>query len=195
MKIKNSTSWNDWMLRRMIKWCCSKLEMPLHSIKVCVFRNSRATWGGCARSWKKQITVCVTDKESEFPASCSTHAAGEKFADRIECLVAVTAHELYHIAAHCVSEHRQRTRGYGKGQGSSERVTCAEEMRVLNLFRQDRECLLTEWQIAPLINPKLSLTEKRAVKAKIDLARWTRKLKLAQTKVSKLKRRVKYYQD
>jgi hypothetical protein len=152
MKIKNSTSWQDWMLRRMVSWCCKELEMPVRSVKLAVFRNSRSTWGGCARGWRGQISVCVTRNEAEFPARCDNHKGGEpeSFSDRFECLVAVTAHELYHIAAHCANDHRQRTRNYGRGgYQSSERVTCAQEIRVLKSFRTSREALLAEWNIAP----------------------------------------------
>jgi hypothetical protein len=37
------------------------------------------------------------------------------------------------------------------------------------------------------------LIKQRAEKAAIDLVRWERKLKLARTKVAKLRRKVKYY--
>lgn len=172
--------------------------MPLRACKLAVFRNSRSTWGGCARGWRGQISVCVTENEAEFPARCDSHNNGapESFVDRVECLVAVTAHELYHVAAHAVAEHRQRTRGYGKGRGSSERVTCGQEIRVLRLFREQRATLLPQWQLTPTreMKPQQSITDKRQAKAIADLARWMRKLKLAQTKIFKLKRRVKYYE-
>ena len=169
--------------------------MPIRAVRLAVFRNSRSTWGGCARGWRGQISVCVTTNEAEFPANASTHGNGERFIDRMECLVAVTAHELYHVAAHCVTDHRQRTRGYGMGQGSSERVTCAQEIRVLNLFRQSREPLLAEWNITPerAAKPQITIVDKRKAKAIADLEKWERKLKLAKTKVAKMKRRVKYY--
>src|SRR5690348_2806806 len=178
MKIRNSTDYPDYLLRRMAVWCCQQIGMPSHKLRLAVFRNSRSWWGGCARPWKNQVTVCV-GPASCFPANCSTHEPGEKFHDRTECLVAVTAHEVFHVAAHCVDEHKQRTRGYGKGRGSSERVTCAEEMRVLRLFREQREGLMQQWKIAPTseTRPALSIRDTRARKAINDLARWERKLK------------------
>jgi hypothetical protein len=192
MKLQNTTDWPDWFLRRMVAWCCRQIGMPQRTILGATFRNSRGAWGGAARTWLKRITVCV-GPESRFPASCGTHEPGESFADRLECLVAVTAHEAYHVAAEWADEHRQRTRG--KRHGSSERRTCLEEMRILRLFRANREFLLADWSraIERPAKPKASIQDKRAAKAQADLERWQRKLKLAQTKCRKLKQRVAYY--
>lgn len=194
MKIRNSLDIPDWMLRRMTAWCCAEVGLPARKLKLAVFRNSRSLWGGCARWWKGQISVCISGP-TNFPHSCNSHEEGESFSDRIECLVAVTAHEAYHIAAHVGGE---RTRGYGtrhNRSGSSERTTCLEEMRVLRLFRANREQLLAEWGEAPEVaaRPVIPIQEKRAAKARTDLDRWTRKLRLAQTKVRKLKARAAYY--
>lgn len=194
MKIRNSTNYPDYMLRRMVGWCCQQIGMPVNSIALAVFRNSRSSWGGCARSWRKQISVCVHPSERIWPQSCSTHEPGEVFGSRVECLVAVTAHEAYHIAANLVDTHKQRTRGKGLRYQSSERTTCKEEMRVLRLFRENCVVLLTEWLQPPMTDGEKVITDKRADKAKADLLRWQRKFKLAQTKVRKLKARVAYYE-
>lgn len=69
------------------------------------------------------------------------------------------------------------------------------ERPSLAVFADDRhEIIATASELPPA--PKKSLdaiVKQRAEKAVRDLARWGRKLKLARTKVAKLKRKVKYY--
>lgn len=194
MKIKSSLPFEDLFLRRMISWCCGVLEMPVKSVKLAVFRRSRSSWGGCARQWKNQITVCV-GAASDFPCGCGTHRAGEVFRDQIECLVSVTAHELYHIAAGLRgSAHFQSTRGYGRTRGhSSEPVTCRMEMLALDRFREQREGLLEHWSkpVNRVKAPVKSVLDLRLDRARGNLATWERKLKLASTKVRKYRREVR----
>ena len=192
MKIKNSTKWSNEFLRRMTAWCCRELDIPVRLIKVAVFRNSRSMWGGLARGWKRQISVCVSPLESAFPAACPTHREGEKFVDRIECLVAVTAHEAYHIAADRHPDHQQKTRRRDD-YGSSERITCNMQFKALNAFRANREALLAEWNVPVKEAPKVSPQEQRAKEAERQLAAWKKKGKLATTKIRKYRTRVTYY--
>jgi hypothetical protein len=121
----------------------------------------------------------------------------EAFADRVEALVAVTAHELYHCAADRHPDHRQRTRRRNSF-GSSERLTHVMEVKVLRAFRANREALLAAWSAddaKPVtVKAKSNVVEKRAAKAANDLSRWERKLKLAKTKVAKCRQRVRYYE-
>ena len=192
MKIKNSTAWSDEFLRRMTAWCCRELEIPVRLIKTGVFRNSRSTWGGLARGWRRQISVCVSPRDSDFPASCSTHRDDEKFVDRIECLVAVTAHEAYHIAADRHPDHQQKTRRRDD-YGSSERITCNMQFKALNAFRANRKALLAEWNVPVKEAPKVSPQVQRAKEAEDRLAAWQKKAKLAATKIRKYRARVTYY--
>lgn len=67
-------------------------------------------------------------------------------------------------------------------------------------FRLNSAELLEEWgRVPPNIieipnEPQVSVLQiKRAEKAQRDLERWLRKMKLAQTKVRKLRQRVNYY--
>lgn len=192
MTITNSTDWPLWFLRRMTSWCCKQLDMPGRDIKTAVFRNSRAAWGGCARYWRGAITVCV-GHAGHFPTEGYRHANGHqnKIGDRVECLVWVTAHEAAHVA-----QKHTRTRQQGGG-GGSEMATEWFAAPVLAKFRESKESLLAEWSappVAALRAPCKSLPERRAAKAQSDLARWTRRLKIAQTKVKKLRARVHYYE-
>lgn len=194
MKLENSTTWPDHFLRRMLAWTCKELDMPVRTIRHARFRNSRAAWGGVARSWKGQITTCVHPDPMRFPAACSTHKAGESFADRIECLVAVTAHEAYHIAAALVPDHQQKTRGRSSC-ASSEAATCVAEFKVLDAFRANREALLADWNAAPAMEIKTTVSVQaiRAHAAADKLAKWERKMKAAANKVKKYRRQVAYY--
>lgn len=190
MIFKNSTVWPNYFLRRMLSFCCKELGMPVRAIRDVAFRNSRSSWGGSASYWRGRITVCVGRAE-HFPARGYRHGNGHQntIADRTECLVWVTAHE----AAHCL---QNGTKTRAQGGGGSEIATEWHAKPVLEKFRAMRDALLAEWNEAPALaikGPALTLTERRRAKAIADLAKWERKLKLAKTKVKKLKTRVNYY--
>lgn len=194
MQIKNSTRWSTWFLRRMVAWCCQQLgDIKVRDMKTAVFRNSRSAYSGVARPWLRQITVCV-GKATRFPCESMTHRNGHKMelADAVEALVWITAHELAHVG--------QAMQGSGTRQGGSR---CGSEMStewyakpVVDTFRAQREALLAAWEEPPAaaLRPKPSPATVRATKAYAELERWERKLKLATTKVRKLRRRVAYYQ-
>jgi len=188
MTLKNSTTWPNWFLRRMISWCCQELELPVSKVKGTVFRNSRSSWSGCARYWRG-ITVCVGSADC-FPRK---NRGGATINDRDEALVWVTAHELAHLLQHQANSHT-RLRG---GWGGAESATDWHALPILAKFQAARNTLLAQWltpPVARLRGPELTLTERRARKAVADLSRWQRRLKLAQTKVRKLRTRVNYYQ-
>lgn len=196
MRVINSTDWTDEFLKQMLRWVCFELEMPVRALKIAKFRNSRSAWGGVARAWKSQITVCV-GKARLFPIEFGSahYCPGEVFSDRVECLIAVTAHEAYHVAASNVKEHQQRTRRGRESFSSSERATCAAELRVLKSFRNQRETLLAKWSI-PVETPilRISPQAEKSMKATRLLQRWERKMKFAANKVRKYRRQVAYYE-
>jgi hypothetical protein len=116
-------------------------------------------------------------------------------ADRTEALINVTAHELRHLRA-IIDKEKTRRRDY---YGSSERLTELDAQKVLTKFRENRESLLAERSAGessdvPVKKSLADVVAKRAAKAAADLARWERKLKLAKTKVSVYRRKVKYYE-
>ncbi len=248
MRLKNSTDWPDWFVRRMLAWCCREIGYPIRQLHEAQIRNrSRGHYSGHAYYGGRRIVVSIgpetftttyliyeragvkltveecaallpdvrrlllqgntinglstrTEKATKtcWPTTPDSRPGmqGEVMFDRLEALVAVAAHEIYHLAAHFVEEHRQRTRGSGRHFASSERHTRVEEVRVLRLFRANREALVAEWNTAPAspAKPAVPVQERRAAKAANDLARWQRKFKLAQTKIRKLKVRVRYYE-
>lgn len=161
-------------------------------LRVAVFRNSKASYGGAAYYCQGRIVVCI-GHASRFPTCSRTHRNGHKqsLADRLEALVWVTAHEAAHVL-----QRRVRTRQSGSG-GGSEIATEWLATPVVEQFRKMRDSLLEQWNAAPAVAlraPQPNAVERRAVKARLDLERWQRKLKLAQTKVRKLKTRVRYYE-
>lgn len=189
MKLKNTTDFADHFLRRLVSWCCRELELSRKKIREVRFRNSRSVWGGRAY-WRSRITVCIGSA-----SECNQTLKHWKFNDgfqivtnhRIEVLVVTTAHELAHI------EQFWRV---GPRQSRLERVTEGQAYRLLTAFRANRESLLAAWNEPPAPRAKatVSIIDRRAEKAADDLARWQRKAKLAQTKIRKLKARVRYYE-
>jgi len=110
----------------------------------------------------------------------------------LDSLVSTTAHELVHLwFYHQVSMTRR-----GRRSGGSERETCWHERQVMKKFRASRDELLTAWGKEPMkraVKPRVSLQEKRAQAARKKLAEWTRKQRLAATKVKQYKAKVRYY--
>lgn len=190
MKLKNSTSLSEPFLRKMVAFCRAELGLRRENLKLAVFRRSRSCWGGAARYWKGQITVCI-GRKSWFPIKSYLHRGGIQFdiADQMEALVMVTAHELAHLYQY---QERARTRGVGSW-GGSELSTDWHTKPILEKFRQQRAELLADWNQAPPAVEKPSPVLKRAEATAAALARWQKKLALAKTKVRLYTRRAQYY--
>jgi hypothetical protein len=188
MKLLNSTDWQAYFLRRMVAWCCRQIGLPVRKLRQAQFRN-RTTCSYSGHAYGRRI-VCSIGPDLRFPTKPDGRdgMANEVIADRTEALIAITAHELEHVSQF----HSGRD---DKLKGRCEASTRAVEVRVLRLFRANREALLAEWSVLPAVRdkPAVSIQDKRSAKAAADLARWQRKLKLAQTKCRKLKQRVSYY--
>lgn len=190
MKITNSTDWPVHFLRRMTSWCCRQVGLPASKLRSAEFRNrTQRAYSGHAYCATSRI-VCSVGPAFRFPLPPDNRdgMAGEILADRIEALVAITAHEVEHV-------NQYKSGRWGKLAGRVEANTRAVEVRVLRAFRAEREALLAAWGAEPAraAKPVVSLEERRAAKAAADLARWNRKLALAKTKVRKLQIRVRYY--
>lgn len=170
MKLRNTTDWSDTFLRRMTAWCCRQIGMPVRRVGRIQFRRKRVGYSGHCW-WRSRRIVCSCNNVSD--------------------LVAVTTHELFHQHAHDAGIATRRS-----GEGSSEPQTRWHEERAREAFHADEARLLAEWNAEPKrpAKPKPSVTEARAAKAVAALERWQRKLKLAQTKIRKLKARVRYYE-
>ena len=192
MKLNNTTDWPDHFLRRMTAWCCRRLDLPVRYVKGARFGNSINAWGGRAYLVQHRIGARVGG-DGHFPTLTRMRETShhEPIVDRIEALVMVTAHEL----AHLEQWRRHTTTRRGRDGGGSESITDHAALTVLNEFRAGREVLLANWNAADEkpIKARPSVIEERAAKAEVALARWSKKLRLAQTKIRKLKARVRYY--
>jgi hypothetical protein len=173
----------------MVSWVCKQVELPSRSLKSADFgKRSRGCFNGYAWYRSGRIRVVIGPAREypvepfHYPGRTNNQFLSPRYADQLEALVGVTAHELQHL-------HRKFETGHGGG----ERHTRGEERRIHALFVANRDALVAEWSVAPAVKAKPSVQDKRAAKVQADLDRWQRKLKLAQTKVKKLKRKVAYY--
>lgn len=185
MKLKNSTEYPDHFLRRMIAWICRELDMPFRQFQAVSFGNRAKTFSGRYQYARNAVATSISiSPELSYPYSDARH----KFNDRHDCFVAWTAEVLY--AAHCGAN--------GESVGViRNRLGQKKGRQALAAYRENYLALLITWYAAPKAKPtktKPNIIEQRAAKTAEDLQRWQRKLKLAQTKVRKLKQRANYYQ-
>jgi hypothetical protein len=198
MKIKNTTDYPDHFLRRMTAWCCRQLEFRVGEVKLAVFRNrSRRGYRGFADYTRRMIS-CTVHRTDGWPRPDNRPGMhGEALADRLEVLVNLTSHELYHLAAKFDADHRQRTRGAGTRHASGERETRHASVLVLRAFREQRDALVAEWSQPPAreSKPRPTLQQQRAAKAAAQLAAWERRAKIAANKVRRYRKQVRYYEQ
>lgn len=199
MNLKNSTDWSNLFLRRMLSWCCKQVGVPVRQLHKAEFGNRTDCAYSGRGTWKRILVrigpaSCYPVKPHLYPGRTDEAFMSPLIEDRVEGLIAVTAHELTHAREHYRMKKQPAIRAL-RAWGS-ERQTMFEERRVLELFKQNREALLAEWSAEPSQREtqQRTLQEKRAEKVQKDLSRWTRKLKLAQTKIRKLKQRASYYE-
>lgn len=192
MKLTNTTDWPDHFLRRLVSYCCGQIGLPVRWMKSATFRNTkgRRTYSGLGGG--RSIRATVTTRETAFPLPPDSRPGmdNESFADRLEALVAITAHEL----EHCRQSREGRMTTLANRRGL-ERNTRAVEVRVLRAFRADRDRLVAEWMAPPVrvAKPKPSRAEANEARARKALADWQKKLKLAQTNVRKYRAKVRRY--
>src|SRR3990167_5099169 len=122
MRLLNSTDFSGAFLRRMVSWCCQEIELSPRCLKQAKFRN-RATCAYSGHAWGHRIVVSI-GPDSKYPVKehkCPGYPGmSPRVADRIEALVAITAHELTHVR-----EFNRR----GVRMRSSERQTMYEQRR------------------------------------------------------------------
>lgn len=187
MLLINRTDFQDYFLRRMISWICQEIELPIRQIKKVTFKKTRRTFSG--RAAGRSFIVRIGCKERYPTDSFIRHGCiHPALADQVEGLVSTTAHELYHLW-----QFRQCNPNLKKLEPGA----IFGETLVLKIFRDNRDELMTKWERQPECKAAKApppLTEKRAEKASVDLRKWMKKLKLAQTKVKKYKQKVAYYE-
>lgn len=202
MRFKNSTDFPDHFLRRMVSWCCKQLDLPVRWVHRGTFRNSRRSISGHAG--RHEFTCCI-GPDSAFP-SREWRRGGvlvPAFASRIDALVELALHELQHCNQSYL-RHKPLT-NFRLGHVTIDLPDVSRDIETdaqfaalhgYRAFMANREALLAEWNLPVERKTRqfVSVIERRAIKAANDLDRWNRKLKLAQTKIRKLKARVRYYE-
>ena len=164
----------------MVSWCCKQLGLPVKKVHQITFRkrhtSSRSGYCYYARG---VIVVSINPTAS------------------IETLVDVTAHELAHRMLYLAGDRSRQSRRYGHSRGGgSEHNTQWHANQVLAAFGEKNVSLLQEWNKEPARTKAkpISLADKKLQAVQDGLVRWQRKLKLAQTKIKKLKRKMSYYE-
>lgn len=190
MRLRNSTDFSDRFLRRLVSWCAKMAELPPSKVRAAQFTTTRAAYRGRAW-WSMRILVRIGDAK-HFPVNGKypglVRAPEYVLADRIEALVHITAHEIEHLY-----DYHEGIRITREGQVDF------RALKTLEAFRENRDALLAEWSAPTAIDlapkkPTTSVVDARAKKALADLQRWETRLRLAKTKVSKYRARVRYYE-
>lgn len=193
MKLKNSTTLSDRFLRRMTGWVRAEVGLPAAKLRQANFTKTRRYCRG--RAWSSgRILVRVNVNRTEgYPLNWHHRGVELNLPDALASLVYVTAHEVCHLLNWHVPGRDRELRQHRDLEPHCVRVG----KRIMEMFLANREALLAKWNEPGKerqIKPTVSVSEKRTAKAQADLDRWLRKLKLAQTKVKKLKVKVAYYE-
>ena len=191
MKIKNNTDWPDYFLRRLVTWCCKELGLPARYLKRADFgKRTRGPYNGCAWLGSRRMRVVIgppnefPTKGRPYPGRTSEVFRDPDYADQLEALIGVTAHEIQHHVAYS----QRRVSRYG------ERATTHAEHKIIECFRPQRDALVATWSMEPKrLDPKKTRQEKNEAHARKMLERWERKLKLAKTKAGLYRSKVRYY--
>lgn len=145
MRITNTTDFDREFLRRMTAWCCRQLGHKPSWLKLAHFGTCCARRGFHGHAWHGEIRCMIPADNRRFPmlgcwykSSVAIRPAPDGWpvydiADRVEALVAITAHECEHVGQ------------YENRADSSEKWTETEMVRVLEAFRSDRLRLMAEW--------------------------------------------------
>lgn len=205
LRFRNSTEWGDAFIRRMLRWVMKELGCRSTDLRQAQFTKCR--WPCRGRAWWSGRILVRVGESHHFPTAAWSYKGNSVPAhhDAIEALVSTTAHEVAHIVQY---GYARSTTGIRALVGKRlEPVTCATEHAVTVAFREQRERLLAEWGDSGKVvatTPADAATEKqqrneklverRAATVAKQLLNWQRKLKLAKTKIRKLKARNKYYE-
>ena len=134
MKIKNSTDYPVHFLRRMTAWCAKHVGYKPSLLRSVEFRN-RTTAAYSGHAYGTRRIVVSIGPPSMFPTTPDRRPgmAMEVFADRLEGLLAVTAHEI----AHLLQYKTGRIHRLGR-ERRTERDARWHEVAALRAFREQR---------------------------------------------------------
>lgn len=207
MKLKNTTDFPDWFLRRMISWVRlnSHIELPTKYLREVEVRNRRTAYrkrSGHASIYEGRIVLSIGTLDVFRPYlfdESNMHLRDEDghfvYGDpdpalRIRKLVGLTAHELGHLAQF----HRS-----GRHATYSESGANWMEDQVVEDFVANSLALTTAWMEPPAYakKEKVKKLPKRLVRAKNALMKrdeWKTKSERAAKKAKDWQLKVNYYQ-
>lgn len=216
MKFTNTTSYGNRFLRRMLSFCCRELGFPIKLLRGANFCNRTYGTGVNGRAWLDEFRILIRiGPNTHYPRDRIGHRGVDlHYVDQLSAIVYVTGHEIQHLV-----NVQKGINDLLVANRDMEPHCVRMGKKCLLAFEANRECLLADWNripermaaSAPAIEvfndatheiidepsdlPAItqSLVARRAAKVVSDLARWERKLKLAKTKVKKLKRKAAYY--
>jgi hypothetical protein len=193
VRVTNTTGLKREFLRRMTVWCAKQIGLPLEKVAQADFRN-RSGFGARGTAWRSgRIMVRFTKHTEGYPITRKNHRGTDLyFRDQLANVVYLTAHELTHLM-----NWHDGTDAQLRRERDLEPYCVRSGNRVMKLFEEQREELVAAWSAAiparKAAKPPKDPVALRAAKARLDLARWERKLKFAKTKVAKYRAKVKRY--
>jgi hypothetical protein len=200
MKLINKTDYSADYLRQIVKWVSREIGFKAYPAHTLLFANSRKRLWSYRWSDSHHATVLISG-ESRFPRSESRRWPA--LPDRDTAIMHATACIIGFFAQAQEGVKFQNGPVFAKAR---ELVTKFQGVRAAlgaAALKQDDVNLiyakvgLDGFEIVdePTVPAKVALTpaQKRARKVEADLVRWQRKLKLAEGKIKKLKKRVAYY--
>ena len=193
MKLKNTTTLSDSFLRRMTGWVRAEVGLPAAKLRQANFTKTLRYFRGRAWSSGRILVRIKVDQIGGYPVNWTHRGVELNIPDAVASLVYVTAHEVCHLLNWHVPGQDRELREHRDLEPHCVRIGKS----VMTKFLTDREALLATWNEPGKEREgksTVSVSEKRAAKVQADLDRWLRKLKLAQTKVKKLKLKVGYYE-
>ncbi len=208
MRLENKIELPDYVLRRMVIWCCKEIgdkDFSTRDFYSALFKFTRtAEWGGGAKYNPDRIEVTICRSSKPWPKnginfSHRLRDTPPMKLDRFGALVGVTVHELCHI----YTRRRERlgapkTRRGGRSPSGSEPRIDRMTRRVMHIFLANRATFEAEWfaepeRAAALTPPKKTRKQRNALRAVTNFKNWKTKLKLANTKQKKYARDVHRY--
>lgn len=208
MKIENTSRYSNAEVRYLVNFaakCVGRKQIGrVRGVEV-RNRNNGRTFSGHA--WGSGYVVVSVGAPECFPKTIDRRRSKERYSawpvftmqDWRECIVAVSAHEFGHL------EQFQRSRRLMKHIPVSE-IECEQEAkRAVEAFRKDIEthnqkmAELIEKDKGKVANKQMKRAAAKSASGKLakledNKKRWMRKLKLAQTKLKMINRKMKYYQ-
>lgn len=199
MRIKNTSRFSYHFVRRMVTWACKEIGLdPKHLRKV---RFTKAGGWCRGRAWDHgEILVRCGPDRPDYPMDWTHRGVELIVKDATAAAIYVTGHELQHIKNWTTRINGKLLDTVLRESHDLEPHCVRMGKKVMLAFEDNREKLLAEWNKEPYVRaaaeapPKKDIVAERFKKAKYDLANWERKLKLAKTKVSKYRDKVRYYQ-